>query len=524
MSVIAGYWDDQLASLVSAVKSWQARAQAAGSSVNIDTTGKSGAAPTSSGTAPAATGGSDAVKAAVVSLASAGQGAQAAATAGTSAYQAQLQLQARGVSSVTPDPNLMTLSQAAAAAGQKALDAAKSGGAIASGADASGWLSSAQPLADAANAASSAVNNAAQVAQMQVQAMQSVPAAAPGGATGFGGGGSGGGGGGGDFGGSDGGGLNDQDIDWGDGQSGGGGGADESFIDDQGMLVEQGGGGDPLDPSDPLNPGYLTSGAADPNYSGGGETMLGDDSDNKYLVGAIALGARHRPRGTGYQVFGIGEFEFDPDDFYPLIGTDTVPAAVSYTDQPTVLAVQAALKDKGFDPGPLDGIFGPKTSKAIKAAQKAAGKGQTGVVDYGVLAMLGVKAPAYTPTTTTAGRSASAAAQDADAVAAKAQTPAQVQAASEAVVAANAVALPPPPPEVQTKVAQASAAAKSAKTPAEVAVAAKQVQDAAQAVVSATSFWGSPMWAGAPVRRWQGAVGVGAGLAVAVGFVFLAKR
>jgi hypothetical protein len=521
VSVIAGYWDDQLASLVSAVKSWQARAQAAGASVNIDTTGKSGAAPTSSGTStkPAATGGSDAVKAAVASLTSTGQGAQTAAAAGASAYQAQLQLQAKGVSSVTPDPNLMALSQAATAAGQKALDAAKAGGAIASGADASSWLAQSQSIADAASGAASAVSNAAQVAQMQVQAMQSAPAAAPTGGGGGSFGGGGGGGGGGDFGGSDGGGLSDGDIDWGDGGGGGGGG-----LSDDDMLVEQGGGGDALDPPDPLNPGYLTSGAPDPNNSDGGETMVG--SDNNYFVGAYALAATHKPRGTGYQVFGIGDFEFDPDadDYYPLIGVDTVPAAVSYVDQPTVLAVQAALKDKGFDPGPLDGIFGPKTSKAIKAAQKAAGRGQTGVVDYGVLAMLGVRAPASTPTTTTAGRSASAAAQDADAVAAKAQTPAQVTQAAQAVEAANAVALPPPPPEVQTKVAQASAAARTAKSPAEVAVAARQVQDAAKAVVSATSFWGSPLWAGAPVRRWQGAVGVGAGLAVAFGFVFLARR
>lgn len=193
-----------------------------------------------------------------------------------------------------------------------------------------------------------------------------------------------------------------------------------------------------------------------------------------------------------------------------VLGVDTAPKAVSYTDSDTVLAVQLALRLQGYDPGPLDGIFGKKTSAAIKVMQKAAGIGQTGIVDYGVLNALKVPAPGYTPSTSTAGSSASAAAQDAEAVAASATTPAQVQAASQQVAAANAVAAPPPPPEVQEKVAKATAAAKAAKTPAEVQSAALQVQDAAKAVVSATSFWGSPLWAGASLNRWQGAlVGVG---------------
>lgn len=202
-----------------------------------------------------------------------------------------------------------------------------------------------------------------------------------------------------------------------------------------------------------------------------------------------------------------------------MLGAETVPRAVSYTDHDTVLMVQMALKGKSYDPGPLDGIFGPKTSAAIKKMQGDAGIGKTGIVDYGVLMALGVKAPAYTPTLTTA--SASAAAQDAAAVAASATTPAAVQAASQQVEAANAVALPPPPPAVQTKVAQAAAAARAATTPAEAQAAALQVQDAAKAVASSTSFLGAPLWAGAPLNRWQGALAVAGAAAVGIGLASL---
>jgi len=36
-----------------------------------------------------------------------------------------------------------------------------------------------------------------------------------------------------------------------------------------------------------------------------------------------------------------------------------------------VMAMQQALKDKGFDPGSVDGVMGPKTSSALRAYQKS---------------------------------------------------------------------------------------------------------------------------------------------------------
>ncbi len=45
-----------------------------------------------------------------------------------------------------------------------------------------------------------------------------------------------------------------------------------------------------------------------------------------------------------------------------------------------VLEIQKLLKDKGFDPGPLDGLMGPKTDSAIKALQTSLQIGATGVL------------------------------------------------------------------------------------------------------------------------------------------------
>jgi len=46
-----------------------------------------------------------------------------------------------------------------------------------------------------------------------------------------------------------------------------------------------------------------------------------------------------------------------------------------------VFGLQARLKDLGFDPGPIDGVFGPKTQIAVKDFQADVGLPITGVVD-----------------------------------------------------------------------------------------------------------------------------------------------
>jgi len=56
-----------------------------------------------------------------------------------------------------------------------------------------------------------------------------------------------------------------------------------------------------------------------------------------------------------------------------------------------VRKVQTRLDSLGFDPGPIDGKFGPKTLKAVLAFQKAKGLGTDGIVGENTLRKLGLK-------------------------------------------------------------------------------------------------------------------------------------
>jgi hyperosmotically inducible periplasmic protein len=58
---------------------------------------------------------------------------------------------------------------------------------------------------------------------------------------------------------------------------------------------------------------------------------------------------------------------------------------------PQVIAMQQALKDKGFDPGGADGVMGPRTAEALKAYQKSENLPVTGTMNGDTGAKLGVK-------------------------------------------------------------------------------------------------------------------------------------
>jgi peptidoglycan hydrolase-like protein with peptidoglycan-binding domain len=55
-----------------------------------------------------------------------------------------------------------------------------------------------------------------------------------------------------------------------------------------------------------------------------------------------------------------------------------------------VKAAQQALKDKGHDPGAVDGMMGPKTRSALKEFQKKEGMKDTGRLDQETMTKLGV--------------------------------------------------------------------------------------------------------------------------------------
>jgi putative chitinase len=59
-----------------------------------------------------------------------------------------------------------------------------------------------------------------------------------------------------------------------------------------------------------------------------------------------------------------------------------------------VAALQQALRDKGFDPGPIDGDFGSGTEDMVTAFQASAGLKRDGVAGSQTLAALGLPTPA----------------------------------------------------------------------------------------------------------------------------------
>ncbi|WP_088554756.1 PGRP and LysM peptidoglycan-binding domain-containing protein [Calderihabitans maritimus] len=80
----------------------------------------------------------------------------------------------------------------------------------------------------------------------------------------------------------------------------------------------------------------------------------------------------------------------DPDLIFPgqiinipigAPGVDFFPTLRRTSRGPAVRVLQLLLTRAGFDPGPIDGIFGPRTEAAVKAFQRQKGLPVTGVVD-----------------------------------------------------------------------------------------------------------------------------------------------
>jgi len=63
---------------------------------------------------------------------------------------------------------------------------------------------------------------------------------------------------------------------------------------------------------------------------------------------------------------------------------------------PDIVKVQHALKEKGHDPGPADGILGPRTTAALQAFQKSEGLDPSGRLDRGTVEKLGVQLTQFT--------------------------------------------------------------------------------------------------------------------------------
>jgi peptidoglycan hydrolase-like protein with peptidoglycan-binding domain len=72
--------------------------------------------------------------------------------------------------------------------------------------------------------------------------------------------------------------------------------------------------------------------------------------------------------------------------------SDTMKSGRSKMSGEQVKAVQQALKDKGHDPGAVDGRMGPKTQAALRDFQSKEGLKTTGRLDAETMAKLGVEA------------------------------------------------------------------------------------------------------------------------------------
>ena len=75
-------------------------------------------------------------------------------------------------------------------------------------------------------------------------------------------------------------------------------------------------------------------------------------------------------------------------------GTDAngrPPASTPHATDSTVRKAQAALNDKGYDAGTVDGRWGPSTQSAVRRFQTKNGLAESGTLDSTTLSALGVK-------------------------------------------------------------------------------------------------------------------------------------
>lgn len=68
--------------------------------------------------------------------------------------------------------------------------------------------------------------------------------------------------------------------------------------------------------------------------------------------------------------------------------TAAVSASAEGSSDGTIRSAQQALSDLGFDPGPVDGLMGPKTAAAIRKFQGSNGLRSTGRLDSATVAAL----------------------------------------------------------------------------------------------------------------------------------------
>jgi peptidoglycan hydrolase-like protein with peptidoglycan-binding domain len=80
-----------------------------------------------------------------------------------------------------------------------------------------------------------------------------------------------------------------------------------------------------------------------------------------------------------------GQLQQSTDQPTAQLDMRTVPAL----DQDKIRQVQLGLRDKGFDPGPIDGVAGVRTKEAVRNFQDRYGMKASGEIDNQTLYALG---------------------------------------------------------------------------------------------------------------------------------------
>jgi peptidoglycan hydrolase-like protein with peptidoglycan-binding domain len=131
--------------------------------------------------------------------------------------------------------------------------------------------------------------------------------------------------------------------------------------------------------------------------------MSGPTAGGVFLTGTVpSIGASARASELARDVAGTravkNELTYDPANRASRPGPKSSTGWGIYASgvgasgsQAQVMAMQQALKAKGFDPGPIDGSVGPKTTAAVRAYQKAENLTLSGQIDRDTAAKLGVK-------------------------------------------------------------------------------------------------------------------------------------
>jgi len=103
------------------------------------------------------------------------------------------------------------------------------------------------------------------------------------------------------------------------------------------------------------------------------------------LTGAVpSIGASARASELAREVPGVRSVKNE-------LAYDAARRGSTTGSHAQVMAMQQALKDKGFDPGPIDGALGPRTTSALKEYQKSENVTVTGTMDQDLATKLGVR-------------------------------------------------------------------------------------------------------------------------------------